>query len=102
MTAAEEEDPQDLRLPEGFQPLVGMLEIVAFGMIGRDGDVWAEFIYATLADVGVKTLHDFVSLVLVVNRKLADHGHDNLCQTTLNMMLIEVCHMLIWLVEAED
>jgi hypothetical protein len=100
-SAEEGKDPQ---LPEGFCPLVGMLEMVAFkrSMAGMKGEDWAKAMRATLADVGVELLRQFVSLVLVLSRKLVEHHHDKKwCATTLNMMLMEVCDMLIWQVEAE-
>jgi hypothetical protein len=80
----------------GFQPMVGMLEMVAFkkNMVGPPGDAWVEAMRLKLADIGVVSLRDFVRKVLKVNRKLRDSGHSMLHQTTLNMMLREVCDML--------
>jgi hypothetical protein len=87
---------QENVLPVGFQPIVGMLEMVAFKkrMIGPVGDAWVEAARSKFADVGVLSLHDFVRHVLMINRKLRNAGHTVLHQTTLNMMLREVCKML--------
>ena len=84
-------------LPADFQPMVGMLEMVAFKkkMIGPDGDAWVEAVQTKLADIGVVSLRDFVRQVLDVNRKLHNAGHRKIHRTTLNMMLKEVCEMVI-------
>lgn len=83
-------------LPAGVQPMVGMLEMVAFKkrMVGPVGDAWVEAVRSKFADVGVLSLRDFVKHVLGVNRRLHNAGHSMLHQTTLNMMLSEVCEML--------
>jgi hypothetical protein len=49
---------QDHVLPEGFQPMVGMLEMVAFKnkMLGAEGDAWVLAVRSNLEDVGVVTL----------------------------------------------
>ena len=89
---------QDPVLPEGFQPLVGMLEMVAFKnkMLGAEGDAWVQAVRSNLEDVGVVTLQDFVRHVLNLNRKLRNAGHGELNRTTLNLMLSEVCDMVVW------
>jgi hypothetical protein len=83
-------------LPVDFQPMVGMLEMVAFKkeIHGHTGEAWVEAMRSKLADIGVVTLRDLVREVLEINRKLRDAGHSVLHRTTLNMMLREVCEML--------
>jgi hypothetical protein len=83
-------------IPEGFHPMVGMLEMVAFkkNMIGTVADAWVEAMRSKFADVGVLSLHDFVRYVLRINRMLRNADHSVMHQTTLNMILREVCDML--------
>jgi hypothetical protein len=83
-------------IPVRFNPMVGMLEMVAFkkGMIGAVADSWVEAVRLKLADVGVLTLRDFVRYVLRINRMLRSEDHRIMHQATLNMMLAEVCEML--------
>jgi hypothetical protein len=87
---------QDNGLPMGFQPMVGMLEMVAFkkNMVGPAGDAWVEAVRSKLADIGVVNLRDFVSGVLSINRDLYRAGHVVLHDTTIKMMLKEICEML--------
>jgi hypothetical protein len=47
-----------------------------------------------LNDVGVVTARDFVSSVLLVNRRLARAGHWQLQEPTLQAMLEEACDMM--------
>ena len=83
-------------LPVGFQPMVGMLEMVAFKkkMLDAAGDAWVEAVRSKFADIGVVTLHDFIRNVLMINRQLHNAGHNMLHQTTLNLMLKEVSDMV--------
>ena len=83
-------------IPPGFHPLEGMLEMVAFkkGMVGEASISWVGTVLEKLEDVGVTGLRDFVRHVLVLNTRLANNGHRQLHQTTLNMMLREVCEMM--------
>jgi hypothetical protein len=87
---------QENGLPMGFQPMVGMLEMVAFKkkMVGPVGDSWVEAVRSKFADIGVLNLRDFVSGVLSVNRDLHRAGHVMLHDTTIKMMLKEICEML--------
>ena len=87
---------QENGLPVGFQPMVGMLEMVAFKkkMVGPVGDSWVEAVRSKLADIGVVNLRDFVSGVLSINRDLHRAGHIVLHETTIKMMLKEICEML--------
>ena len=87
---------QENGLPVGFQPMVGMLEMVAFKkkMIGPAGDACVEAVRSKFANVGVLNLSDFVRSVLDINRELHHAGHSMLHKTTLNMMLKEICEML--------
>ncbi len=83
-------------LPEDFQPMVGMLEMVAFKkkMLGAEGDAWVEAVRSKFENIGVVTLRDFVRDVLAINRRLHNAGNSMLHQTTLSMMLREVCDMI--------
>jgi hypothetical protein len=83
-------------LPEDFQPMVGMLEMVAFKkkMLGAEGDAWVEAVRSKFENIGVVTLRDFVRDVLVINRRLHNAGNSMLHQTTVSMMLREVCDMI--------
>jgi hypothetical protein len=83
-------------VPVGFHPMVGMLDMVAFkkNMIGTVADAWVEAVRSKFADVGVLSLRDFVRYVLMINRMLRNADHSVMHQTTLNMMLREVCDML--------
>ena len=85
-------------LPE-FQALVGMLEMVAFKRrkVGKQADTWVEEVRAKFEDVGMTELRDFVHHVLVLNRRLANNGHQELNQSTLNLMLREVGDMMFGL-----
>jgi hypothetical protein len=87
---------QENGLPMGFQQMVGMLEMVAFKkkMVGPVGDSWVEAVRSKFADIGVLNLRDFVSGVLSINRDLHRAGHIMLHETTIKMMLKEVCEML--------
>ena len=83
---------------EDFQePLVGMLEMVAFkkGKAGEQATTWMEEVRSKLEDVGVTELRHFVQFVLVLNGRLANNGHRQLHRTTINLMLREVCDMLV-------
>jgi hypothetical protein len=79
---------QENGLPMGFQPMVGMLEMVAFKkkMVGPVGDSWVKAVRSKLADIGVLNLRDFVSGVLNINRDLHQAGHIVLHETTIKMM----------------
>jgi hypothetical protein len=83
-------------IPAGFRPMVGMLGMVAFkkNVIGPVADAWVEAVRSKFADVGVESLRDFVRCVLMINRRLRNADHSVVHQTTLNMMLREVCDML--------
>ena len=83
-------------MPVGFHPMVGMLEMVAFKkeMVGTVADAWVEAVRSKFANVGVLSLRDFVQYVLMINRMLRNADHSVMHQTTLNMMLREVCDML--------
>ena len=76
---------QENGLPVGFQPMVGMLEMVAFKkkMIGPVGDAWVEAVRSKFADVGVLNLSDFMCGVLDINRDLHRAGHSMLHETTI-------------------
>jgi hypothetical protein len=63
-------------------------------MVKVEAEVWVETVWTNFADVGVESLHGFVGLVLVINRRLSDGRHPQLHQTTLTMMLKEVCNMI--------
>ena len=98
--APERVESEDVRSEEteDFRPLVVMLEMVAAkkGKVGGAADSWVEEVQVKLEDVGVLELRDVVRYVLVLNRRLANNGHRQLHQTTLNLMLREVCDMLVW------
>jgi hypothetical protein len=83
-------------LPVGFEPMVGMLEMVAAKkkMLGAEGDAWVEAVRSKFEDIGVVTLRDFVRHVLALNRRLHNAGHSMLHQTTLSLMLREVGDMM--------
>ena len=83
---------------EDFRPLVAMLEMVASkkGEVEGAADSWVEEVRGKLEDVGVRELRDVVQHALFLNRRLANNGHRQLHQTTLNLMLREVCEMLVW------
>jgi hypothetical protein len=83
---------------EDFKPLTGMLEMVAWkcGMCGKDGEAWVEGMVDKLLDVGVEMVRNFVGSVLVLNKRLTENQHDKVGQATLNMMLMEVCDMMVW------
>jgi hypothetical protein len=87
---------QDNAIPVAFQPMIGMLEMVAFKkmMTGPAADAWVEAVRSKFADIGVLSLRDFVRNILKINRMLRDADHVVMHQTTLNMMLREVCDML--------
>ena len=53
-----------------------------------------EAVLSKFADIGVSSIRDFVRDVLTINRKLHHAGHTTLHQTTLNMMLKEICEMM--------
>ena len=86
-------------LPVNFQPMVGMLEMVAFKkkILGAEGEQWVEAVRSKLEDIGVVTLRDVVRCALMINRRLRNAGHSVLHQTTLNLMLNEVCDMVVGL-----
>ncbi len=88
-------------MPVGFQPMVGMLEMVAFKkkMAGPVLDAWVESVRSKFADVGVLSLRDFVQSMLKINRMLRNADHSVMHQTTLNMMLREVCDMVFGIEE---
>ena len=88
-------------LPVDFQPMVGMLDMVAFkkNMVGAEADEWVEAVRSKLEDIGVITLRDVVRCALMMNRRLRNAGHSILHQTTLNLMLNEVCDMVFGPIE---
>jgi hypothetical protein len=73
-----------------------MLEMVAdrHGMTGIPCEVWIDAVVAKLKDVGVVTVRDFVTTVLLVNRRLARAGHSQLHEPTLQAMLEEAHGMM--------
>ena len=86
-------------LPVDFQPMVGMLEMVAFKkkILGAEGEQWVEAVHSMLEDIGVVTLRDVVRCALMINRRLRNAGHSVLHETTLNLMLNAVCDMVVGL-----
>ena len=81
-----------------FRPWTRLLQSVAwrFGMSGEVCDTWVEKTRTELEDVGVHSMRDFVRSVLVVNKNLADLGHEKMSHAVLNMMLVEVVETQSW------
>ena len=79
------------------QPLVMMLNEVAFKrkMTGAVGAGWVESVRAKLEGVGVETLRDFVQQVLEINPRLMTGWLQCLHDSTLNMMLAQICEMVM-------
>jgi hypothetical protein len=81
-----------------------MLNEMAFKrrMTRSDGDMWVKSVQAKLEDVGVETVRDFIHDMLVLNRRLQVSGHWQLHDSTLNMILVEVCVMAVFGPEDEE
>ena len=81
-----------------FRPWTRLLRSVAwrFGMSGEVCETWVVKTRTELEDVGVQNMRDFVRSVLVVNKNLADLGHEKMSHAVLNMMLVEVVETQSW------
>lgn len=99
MTAAAEGYMKEFEadvMMNGFDPLHGMLEMVAFKRVGicPEADLWVETVRANFSDIGVDSVRDFLVSVLEINTKLSAAGLPKLANATLTMMLKEVCEMI--------
>jgi hypothetical protein len=66
-----------------------VLELVGHqhGQRGAEGVIWVDVVLAKLNDISMKTVWDFISMVLMVNNRLARGGHWQLHTATLMEML---------------
>ena len=80
------------------RPWTMLLRMVAWkcGMSGEICEAWIVRTRTELEDVGVHNARDFVRSVLVVNRRLVEIGHQKVSQAMMNMLLAEVCEMMVW------
>jgi hypothetical protein len=82
-------------LPFARGVLGAMLEVVAhrLRMPGIVGEVWVDEVLASMNDVGIFTIRQFVMHVMTLNERLAIGGHPELSPETINAMLHEACEM---------
>jgi hypothetical protein len=75
--------------------LGAMLEVVAhrLGITGIEGEVWVDEVLASINDIGIFTVRDFVMHVMTLNERLTIGGHPELAPETINAMLSEACEM---------
>ena len=92
------------RLVVVVRPLVVLLDVVAQkrGMSRDANDAWVGAVAAKLEDIGVRTLRDFVRSAVVVNQRLKRRGHRELHETTLLLLLEEICLMVMGPEEADE
>jgi hypothetical protein len=91
-----EEDDPVLQLIVA-RPLVAILDVVAQrrGMRRSSINAWVEAVRSKLEDIGVVSLREFLTNILVLNRNLRARQHAVLHETTLTMILVEVCEMVM-------
>jgi hypothetical protein len=84
-----------------WQPAVGqtlesVLGTVAFKSRKKPEEVgaWVEAVSDKLQDIGIESLRDFVTDVLVVNQRLKIGGHKQLHNTTKKLIWAEICEIL--------
>jgi hypothetical protein len=67
---------QDVAAPN-FSELVELVELVALkrGMIDVPKALWVEAVVAKLEDVGIKSVHNLMRLILTLNNLLSGSGH---------------------------
>jgi hypothetical protein len=78
--------------------MIVMLRTVAGrkGLLDNAAESWVDAVFDKLGDVGVETLRDFVTDVIILNKRLLTLGHQKMHKTTLNMMLEETASVLQW------
>ena len=76
-----------------MRPLSYVITVVAekSDMDTDEMNEWIQSVNASLDDVGVHTLRQFVTNVVGLNSMLTTRGHGELHETTLKMMLEEAC-----------
>ena len=98
-----EEEEEEVRVqalvalqPAVNQTLVSVLGTVAVEMRMSPSEVmaWVKAVQSKLEDIGVESVQDFVTDILVVNGRLKIGGHCQLHRTTLKMMWSEVCQII--------
>ena len=92
------------RLIVSVRPLVVLLDVVAQKRrMSRDANnAWVGAVAAKLEDIGVSTLRDFVRYSVVVNKRLKARGHREWHETTLMILLEEVCLMVMGPEEVDE
>ena len=82
--------------PAVGQTLVSVLGTVAFKLRKTPNKVetWVEAARAKLQDIGIESVRDFVTDVLVVNHRLRIGGHRQLHNTTKKMIWAEIYAIL--------
>ena len=82
--------------PAAGQTLVSVLGTVAYKArkTPTEAEAWVEAVRAKLEDIGIESVRDFVTEVLVINHRLKIGGHRQLHHTTKKMMWDEICEIL--------
>ena len=82
--------------PAEGQTLESVLGTVANKMRMTPCEVgsWVEAVRNKLEDIGIESVRDFVTDILVINNTLRIGGHRQLHRTTLKMIWIEVTEIL--------
>jgi hypothetical protein len=78
--------------------MIVMLRAVAErkGLLDNAAESWVDAVFDKFGDIGVETLRDFVTDMVVLNQRLLTLGHTKLHKTTLTMMLEETASVLQW------
>jgi hypothetical protein len=66
------------------------------GLLDNAAEGWVDAVFDKFGDIGVDTLRDFVTDVVVLNKRLLTLGHTRMHKTTLSMMLEETASVLQW------
>jgi hypothetical protein len=97
-------DPIDLDALFEHGALRVVLELVGHqhGQRVVKGVLWLNAVLEKLNDMGMKTVWDFVSSVLMVNSRLFKGSHWQIHTATLTAMLHESCEMMFGSEDVED
>jgi hypothetical protein len=84
--------------------LKALLEMVADkrGLKGVASNVWVGAVKNKMRSIEVETVRDFVSSVMLVNRRLYRAHHSQMNEDTLTAMLEEACDMMWGPTEEEE
>jgi hypothetical protein len=64
------------------------------GFVGVSRDGWIAAVTENLEDVGIESVVDFIRMVLGVNNRLGDRGHQRMHESTVKLMMEEACDIM--------